>query len=235
MKLYKLTLFLSVIFCLSCAEQKEYTEDFATVYASTVKVEGRFLQCNVFSDNTFQGRIQVSKDDENCLDMKIIKSPKNIFSTENTFVQIYPFNIIKDKLIFGDSLNILAYQKEETVGDSSSIFKTKIIDSYLIKNQMKTSTKSFFKKHHLRLCNLKDWDALQIVLYLRKEEYDEPQAARVTRLLIPPFLSNPNHFREDDGESLLTYHPFFKFLKEDLELEPSSYYEISKSKCYSKN
>ena len=219
------------VFSLSCSEKVDYIEeDFAAIYASTVDTNGRILQCNSFNDDTFRGKVRPVENKKRCFDIKISKYPDNFFNTENTFLQIYPSSVTEDATKHGKSLPIDIYKNGD---DSAPLVQSKIIDSYLVNEEIKTSTKSFFDNHYFRLCDLtQDWDIIQLVIYLRRSNYDEPSPIRITKFLLPPFLANPNHFKQERGDALWVYHPFFK-IQNSLQIEPSSYYKISESACNS--
>ncbi len=219
---------LSLLF-LSCAEKVQKTEeDFASVYASTVPIEGRFLKCNTFSDNTFHGKVKLVENKKDCIDLKILKYPDSFFNTEQFFLQAYPLSLKDGVSKYGKSLSFTVYENGE---DSIPLVQSSIIDSFLVEKDIKSSTKNFFQEHYFRICDVtQDWDMVQLVTYLRKDGKSNP--ARLTKFLIPPFLSNPSHFKQDKGDDLGVYHPFFD-LKNSFQIEPSSYYQFSQSLCSS--
>ncbi len=229
MRLYLLNL--STIFLLSCGVKIEYKEeDHAVAYASSLGIEGRNLMCSPFSDDTFRGKMTLVEDKEDCFHVRISKHPSNLFSTENIFLQVYPFSIREGATKYGKSLSMVIYQYGD---ESDPLIQSQIIDSFLIDEQIGTSSKNFFRGYYFELCNIKQesWDGVQLVTYLRGDG-DQSSPIRVTKFLLPPFLANPTHFKRERENALLVYHPFFK-LKNGLKIEPSSYYEISKSVCSS--
>jgi len=209
---------------LSCAVKVEYEEDFTSVHESSLETEGRILKCNSFSDKTFRGQVELAQ--PGCINMTILEYPQNMFNKETVFVQAYPFVLENDRLNYGSSLTIDIHD----IDSEKFVFQTKLIDAYLIQEEIQfDSIESFFQKNYFQFCDIGDWDALKLVVYLRQEEHS-PGILRETSFLIPPFLANPNHFRQERGEGLFPYHPFFK-VKNSLQIEPSSYYTLSQSLC----
>ena len=111
------------------------------------------------------------------------------------------------------------------------LMESKIIDTYLIETQLGLEPDYFFLDHLLEICDVgSGWKGLQLVIYERRVNQDEPALIRITKFLLPPFLTHPGHFREKNGAALAAFHPFLE-LTADFKSKPSSYYDLAEEMC----
>ena len=218
---------LAVIFLLSCAQEVKAPEkeEISLAYASTGD-QNYFMGCQFFADNSFRGYIYNSPQ-EGCLELEITKSPDSLLQNEDFFIQMYPFTIKNQELSFGPSVPIYTFKKSDP---ENPLIKSFIIDSHIVKVDLKLDSHYFFEDHKFSICDLdEEWEALQMVIYERRERQD-PIPIRTTRMLIPPFLVHPEYFKEQRGELLAPYHPFFKLIAQ-YPSEPQVYYDRAEEMC----
>ena len=209
-------LFFSLIFCLfNCSDRKDFEdgENVVFQYASTVSDQDPFLKCNIFSDETFQGKVRpditpVGKYNPDCVRVDISKAPASLFKTEDLYLQAYPFSFENKERTYGPSLDIKIYKKSAKNLDDM-LFKAHLVDKHLIEKSIKSSSESFFNDHYLKFCGMGEkWEGMQLVVYFEGEEKTLP--VRVTRFLTPPFLSDPYQFELQKGIQFSALHPFLK-------------------------
>ena len=217
---------------LSCASKQEFKggEDPAGMYAASHSAESVYLRCNAFSDDTFQGIVAVEEglnDDRACALVNIVHFPANFFESDKLFLQAYPFAEKRRKLSYGPSLDIEIYDRNER----SLLITTKIIDLFLIERKLQKDKKSFFEDHYFQFCGADpEWEGMQLVIYLRKDE-GKSTPLRITKFLLPPFLAHPRHFQEEKGDILAAFHPFLSLGGGSDMPQPETYYEEAKEFC----
>ena len=214
---------------LSCASKQELEGgDHAAIYAASHSPEESLMRCNVFSDDTFQGIVAVEEDPNDskiCAQADFISSPPSLLKSGELFLQAYPFAVKRGKMSYGPSLDIEIYERQ----GKSPLITSKIIDQYLAEKKLETDKKSFFSDHYFRFCGVtSEWDGMQLVIYLRREE-GKSAPLRITKFLLPPFLSHPGHFKEEKGSILAAFHPF---LSEGAAAgESEDYYKLGQKLC----
>lgn len=229
---------------LNCA--KEDTTFYNNFYSQSPKLHQS--TCSLFQDNTFRGEVKASftpsgEYDPQCIEVHIFDSPDTLLELDNLFVQAYPFNYEdKEGFVSGSAFKFEVYKSGNAL-EEEYLVSSKILDSHLAKSL--DSPKSFFRKHYFKICrdDLQDWDAMQFVVYhetdeVYKNKYDIEKTKkkhshiRITRFLIPPFESHPEHFRKDKGDALAVYHPFIHS-KNKNKLASEEFLEKSRSVCES--
>ena len=216
------------IFLLSCATETTESESQETsmIYASTGE-QNYFMSCQFFADTSFRAYIYNS-DQEGCVYLEITESPPALLERNDLFIQIYPFTSTNQELKYGSSVPIYILQKSDS---AESLMKSFIIDSHIIKVDLKQDSHRFFEDHKLAVCNLEEqWEALQIVIYERRS-YQDSLPIRTSKMLIPPFLVHPEYFKEQNGELLAPYHPFFDLIPQ-YQSDPQAYYDRAEEMCY---
>lgn len=218
---------LSILFLLSCAAKTTGpdTEEISMAFRSTGQQE-YFMNCHVFADNSFRGKIYNS-DQEGCIYLEINNSPSALFKTSDLFIQIYPFTQEDTELQFGPSALIHTFKKSDS---TSPLMQSFIIDSHIIKVELQLPVDSFFENHKFSICKLDEqWEALQLVIYERRDNQD-PIPIRTSQMLIPPFLVHPEYFKEQRGQLLAPYHPFFNLISQ-YQSDPQAYYDRAEEMC----
>ena len=207
-KAYLLIFFLSNL--LGCAQRDE---TLLTQRFHSNNPEESLLKCMHFSDETFNGVVHASfsasgEIDPYCVKLEIFQSPKSLFNSEELFVQAYPLLFDNETPVYGTAMNFEIYKKSHR----DPVLSSRILEAQLVK-KLKSTPNRFFRDHYFKLCSddLEEWEAMQLIVYFEKnEKYDDVKHSpiRVTRFLIPPFLSNPNYYRKEQGDALVALHPY---------------------------
>ena len=239
-------LFIFLLGGLRCAQQEDlvYQGSF-----NSFSPEAHRANCSYFRDDTFYGEVEAvfsasGQYDSSCVEIRIFDSPERLFEIENLFVQAYPFRFEKEKEVYGLALNIDVYEKGYAF-EEDPLFSTKIIDSHSVETISSSST-DFFRDHEFKFCvkDLTKWDAMQLVVYFESEEESDAYGngngkgvkkikhspIRITRFLIPPFLSHPTYFQKEEGNALAIYHPFLSSDKKE-DLASSYFVEQAQAIC----
>ena len=211
---------------LSCSVKTSLppAEENSLIYKSTGS-QNHYMRCQFFADTNFQGYIYNSSQ-EDCVYLDILKSPKNLFKSDQLFIQIYPFTSGDNELIFDSSVPIYTFEKNNL---EEPLMKSFIIDDHIIKVDLQLNEDHFFKDHQFEICDLdENWEGLQLVIYKRVTDQEDSIPFRTSKILIPPFLVHPEYFRETKGELLTAYHPFFQFIPQS---NPQAYYDLAEQMC----
>lgn len=203
-----------------------------TVHKSTAKKQ-LYFTCNVFADETFHGRITNENEnlDKNCFLLDINKAPKDFLRNETLFLQIYPFLAQNDKFLYGESLRLLTLVKSEK-REKDVIADSNILDTFLVENHLKIDPDYFFLDHIFKICDVRpEWQGLQLVIYKKNIITSKNIPIRTTKILLPPFLIHPQHYKESQGDMLAAYHPFLEMIP-DLQSKPSAYYDRAEDICF---
>lgn len=217
----------------SCAQKvdSEFGGE-AVIFQSQSEEREHYSSCNFFADETFRGYIWHDSEGAgyapDCVNLDIVKSPKEFLRNEDLFLQIYPFSTDDEELKYGASLPIRTIKKNE---DKEVLVLSQIIDTYLVETELQQDTDYFFLDHSFEVCNVgKEWEGLQLVIYERRAEQENAVPIRISKFLLPPFLVHPEHFRETKGSALAAFHPFLEHIPE-LKSEPSAYYDLAEQMC----
>lgn len=227
MSLYLKALIFAVFFLLSCAQKLNLGSE---LYVNS---QESYLSCNQFADDTFRGYIwKAHYEGENCVSLDITDSPPLLLKNPHLFLQIYPFSMEGEEIVYGSSLPIQTLQKTAKKEDQKPLILSQIIDLYLVEKELALDPELFFLDHILEVCDVgNSWQGLQLVIYERQADRDEvPLPVRRTKFLIPPFLIHPEHFREEEGEALAAFHPFLDYIPE-YQSQPSAYYDLADQIC----
>ena len=214
-----------VFFFPSCSKRVEDGD--WSIPQFSVGEKRHYARCNVFSDETFKGIVWHSSSSKKskCVFMEIEKSPEALLKNEDLFLQIYPFSVEEGETKYGSSLAI------KTIREKEPLISSQIIDAYLVKTELKWEAENFFWDHFFKLCEIEQhWDGLQLVIYERRENQEEPAPIRISKLLLPPFLIHPGRFKEEKGNSLAAFHPFLEFMPK-LKSEMSAYNDLAQKMC----
>lgn len=188
----------------------------------------KFMTCNFFSDETFRGYIYRSSLQKDCFHIDIVKSPQELLKNEDLFLQIYPFKISNDEFEYGFAQSISTVSKFEK---NKPLMKSQIIDTHIVQVELDLEADHFFLDHNLEICHVDEqWQGLQLVIYERRQEQEEPVAIRITKFLTPPFLIHPEYFRDKMGINLAAFHPFLDSIPQ-FKSEPDSYYKMAEQLC----
>ena len=224
-----------ILACFACAQKLENSESgegIATIYnRSQIGDKNPYFTCNVFADQTFRGKIwsEPKSPYKDCFFLNIDKIPNDFLKNEDLFLQIYPFHEKNDGFEYGPSLTIKTFEKRAE-GEKKILMESKIIDTFLIEAELELEPDYFFLDHFFELCELDSkWKGLQLVLYERRQNR-ENIPLRTTKVLLPPFLIHPEHFKESKGDILAAYHPL-RSMSADLKSNPSSYYDFAEELC----
>lgn len=216
----------SLLFQLSCAKKLNQASE---TYAPQ---EESYLSCNLFGDETFRGYAwRAPYETDNCVYLDINESPSNFLTNYNLFLQIYPFSAEGEEIEYGSSLPIQTIQRALNKEDQEPLILSQIIDLYLVEEKLKLEPSLFFVDHFLEVCDVgANWQGLQLVIYER-QGYNKPSLPiRKTKLLIPPFLIHPEHYRDEEGPALAVFHPFFELITE-YQSQPDAYYDLANKFC----
>ena len=205
-----------IIICLlfvSCAKKTDFDGD--SLISSSRSESGRYLKCNVFADETFRGRVTIGSDEKGnynfgCFDIDITESPESLFKTNSLFLQAYPLTVKrgKDEFDFGPPLELRIYDQESKTGPPVRV--SKVIDRKSIRQKIsEDSVDGFFDRYRIQVCNIDPgkWEGMQLVVY-HEEEARRSKPIRVTKFLLPSFLSDPKEFGRVKEEKLVALHPF---------------------------
>ena len=225
--------YLIVLLCvnLSCAQKVKAPEKSAEetfIYKSSDFSGKNYMTCNFFADETFRGYIYHPPLKKECIHIDITESPKELLRNDDLFLQIYPFRSLKDSIEYGSSLAVHTISKFDK---KKILMKSQIIDTHIVQVELGLEPDHFFLDHILEICNWdKKWQGLQLVIYERRLNQEEPVYIRTTKFLNPPFLVHPDYFREQRGVALAAYHPFLKHIPE-FKSKPNRYYELAEEVC----
>ena len=176
------------------------------------------FSCNKFKDDSFGGYVWNGynpSSNNTCIYLYLTHSPRELFTNEDIFLQIYPFFIEDDDIFFAPSVWINTVTKFDDEESRMTLGSSKIIDTYFIKKSLNLNPSSFFEDHFLEICDIEqDWVGLQLTLYKRKIREENPSLLKVTKFLLPPFLIHPEQFRESYGDAALVFHPLFNRFEE---------------------
>ena len=231
---FKQACFWSGLFCffillIACAQRQQIDRSSFVMTQASESVRSGHMSCNAFSDETFYGRLKPSSQ-EGCFDLEILEYPSNLFEEGLVFLQLYPFSAQNENIFYGPSLAMKIYKKGWLSKDVALI-KTPLISADIIERELQTSKSDFFKNHYIKACpDDPSWEAIQLVLYLKKDSESSPIPLRVSPFLLPPFLLHPQEFRDQKGNQLAVYHPFLGVLHNQ-EASYSSYHDLSKEMC----
>lgn len=204
-----------IIICLllvSCAKKANFAGD--SLISSSRSESDRYLKCNAFADETFRGRVKINSDKEgnynfDCFDIDIIENPESLFKNDSLFLQAYPLTVKrgKDEFDFGKALELKIYDQESKT--ASPVLVSKVIDRKSIRQISEDSVDGFFKRYRVQVCHIdpKKWEGMQLVVY-QEEEARRSKPIRVTKFLLPSFLSDPKEFGRVKEEKLAALHPF---------------------------
>jgi len=222
------TLFFSslALLFLSCAQEVSLQREEQQSYIyrlPSLPYKNHYMTCNRIADNTFQGYVYDSPR-AHCVFVEIDKAPQSLFKEEELFIQFFPFKKGESDFSYGNSLRIYTLNRET----NQTLVESHLLDYYIVNLELEKEASQFLQENRFEICDLENWDGLQIVIYQKRDE-DTSTPIRVSQFLKPPFLIHPEYFRDNKGSELVAFHPF---LNTSDDLSPLSYYEKAEQTCH---
>ena len=222
------------LFIISCKQTISHHEESPMIHKSSSEGQNQYLSCNSFADKTFRGYIWGDSGgvdlQDNCFYMEIINYPKELLKSNDFFLQVFPFYIVNDEPLPGNSLFVQIINKFGRGEQERVVGTSELIDIHFIEVDLELEPNYFFMDHFLKVCNVEErMKGLQLVIY-KNQNKEEGVPVRVTKFLLPPFLVNPEHFQEEHGNVLGTFHPFLKDIPQ-FKSKPGAYFDKAEKMC----